>query len=142
MKRQLPPTKDLYYGPESVVTQCITTANPKEFALWALAYVGKEPSLVRIVRQKTVETADSKLVFFVILPQGIFLNGVVGYSHPSLANQVVCEWSDFLRLTRWRKGVLRRSPEEQARIAHLVHIRADGLWQLKAADDPIRHLAK
>lgn len=140
MTRLLPPTQDLYGGPELV--QLFTVMpHTQEFNLWAMIVAAGSDRLLRLIRDKTIEKENTKVVLFDILPQAVLLTGAVYYADERYRHKVICEWSDFLRLTRWRKPLAELPPVDQALIARL-DLQDNGTWQLRAVDHPVRRMVK
>lgn len=136
MKRKLPKLDGaLYLGPSQAQQHMMNTG---EYHLWATAT--DSPTVIRLVRKATHEVPNSKWVEFAVVPEALLLNRVPLYVSPSYAGMAVrCEWSDFLRLTRWRKTVQDLPPTDQAKIARLEPAPdAANTLRLVAVDDPIR----
>lgn len=153
MKRKLPKLVNAqrqYHGPHLV--DAVLNVDPTNFALWALTPTVSDPirpenaAVIRVFRTKTHEVTGSKWVEFAFAPSAVLLNGSQVYLLPEFKDaRIICEWSDFLRLTRWRKQVTDHPPEKQALIAHVEY--AMGLsmgckFALRAVDHPIRKGAK
>jgi hypothetical protein len=102
------------------------------------------PLLVCLERVATHEVPGTKWVEFRILPEAIAITGERIHAHPEMVvDQVRCEWSDFLRLTRWIKDIAHLPAGERARIASLrktynSHVN----WQLSAVDHPVRYTVR
>lgn len=138
MKRKLPKLDgELYLGPDGAEER-ITQVN--EYAVWATAL--DSSAVVRLVRVATHEVPNSKWVEFTVAPEAVLLNGKALYISPEYASlKVRCEWSDFLRLTRWRKNVQGLPSEDQAKIARLTYTNKSTQVMpvhLVAVDHPIR----
>lgn len=136
MKRKLPPIQStLYVGPDGA-QQALLNAN--EYHLWATAVDSSQ--VVRVVRRATHEVPNSKWVEFAVVPEAMMMHGAPLYVDPMYNGLLIrCEWSDFLRLTRWRKAVQGRAPHEQAQIAALQQSgESEYPVRLVAIDHPIR----
>lgn len=122
MKRKLPrPQSERYLGPTR--TDQALHKNDDSYTLWAYAMDiadEKDDCLVRITRVATHEVPGSKWVEFAFIPEAVLMTGQLLYARPHFAKyKISCDWSDFLRITRWRKQVLDKSPEDQGRIAEV-----------------------
>lgn len=140
MKRKLPKIDThRYLGPDQA-EQALFNAN--EYHLWATT--SDTTQVVRMVRQATHEVPNSKWVEFRVVPVAMMLNGKPLYPDPIYEGLMVrCEWSDFLRLTRWKKAVQHCSPQEQAMIANLRRtVESEYPFRLVAVDHPIRRGAR
>lgn len=131
MKRKLPKIDgDLYLGPNFVKS----LLNPDEYTVWATGV--DSPSVIQLVRKATHEIPNSKWVEFAVVPEAILLNRSPLYASPLYAGmRVRCDWSDFLRLTRWRKNVQHLEPTQQAWIAAVTE------WPTHDAAHPYRLIA-
>lgn len=140
MKRKLPPVTNRYLGPD--MAEKTLTQDDTGFSVWATY----EDQVVRVSRLRTHEVPGSKWVEFAVAPHAILLTGQRLYPHPQFANLTIrCEWSDFLRLTRWRKSVEGFPRAEQALIARLQYTNKSTAampLQLVAVDHPIRKTGK
>lgn len=138
MKRKLPPVMSRYLGPD--MAEKTLTQDDAGFSVWAM-YLDQ---VVRVSRLRTHEVPGSKWVEFSVAPHAILLTGQRLYSEPLFADHTVrCEWSDFLRLTRWRKAVESFPPQEQALIARVDHKPMPVFqYALVAVDHPIRKTGK
>jgi hypothetical protein len=143
VKRKLPSTTGQYRGPE--FAESVIDMNPTKYALWACVEQAEPGApIVRLARLQTFEVPGSKWVEFATAPTALLLNGSFLYpSYPEPKEvKLRCEWSDFLRITRWRKQVEGLPPHEQALIA-LVRKNSDVPvpafdYALVANDHPIR----
>lgn len=157
MKRKLPSLSDTtrYLGPDDAHKQIAALGDT--YTLWAYTMTPSDPNsintdapdgepvMVRLARVGTHEVPGSKWVEFTVLPEAVLISGGFLYASDKLAGMLVmCDWSDFLRLTRWRKQVAHLSPDLQALIARCsvsTHERGMAILRLTAVDDPIRHLS-
>lgn len=133
MKRKLPPATSKYDGPDDTV---IPLLHRGDWVLWAMFNDGP----VLVSRNKTHEVPGSKWVEFHVAPEFQLVPKGLVYADPDFATSTVrCEWSDFLRLTRWRKSIQSLAPVEQARIAKVLRVLGgEQAFRLVAVDDPIR----
>lgn len=138
MKRRLPTPTKHYEGPDSVDTYLRGTDAHRTFSIWAHIEIEGQQHRLRLERITTLERPGTKVVQFSIIPQGVLLNGRLFFAHPSLDGLAECDWSNFLRLVRWRKAVASMPPEVQCRIARLTAQNEEGVWGLVAVDDLIR----
>lgn len=140
MKRQLPTFRQYYVGPDSADKYLRGLGKPDPFLLWAHVDLEGQRYYVQLERTATVETPGTKVVRFDLLPQGLLLTRVPYYAHAMLTGDAECDWSTFLRLTRWRKDVADYPAERQALIARLEPIKEPpyDTWVLVAVDDDIR----
>lgn len=147
MKRKIPVATGWYLGPDAAAE--ITSPDSNAYVLWARAKVGDTSvGPVRIIRVATHEVPGTKWVEFEVLPELVlFSPGARLYAAPEFTDtqSLYCDWSDFLRLTRWRKQVDGHPADIQARIAcvlrgdgNLPHASSGLSWRLVAVDDPIR----
>lgn len=136
MKRKLPSRRGTYPGPDGTVIPALRDTG---WSLWATF----GDCVVLLARHKTHEITGTKMVEFRALPDFQLVPDGLVYADPILATaSVQCDWSDFLRLTRWRKPMQSLAPSEQARIARLEPMPdSQHLLRLVAVDDPIRHVA-
>ena len=96
-----------------------------------------EPLLVKLKMGQTREIGNTKVVEYSVYPAGTLLTGSPFYAHPALANlTITCQWSDFLRLTRWRKSLAHLEPQDQGLIASIQ--RNLTVYTLVAVDHDIR----
>jgi hypothetical protein len=149
MKRKIPKLKPGSMGyPGPSIEHAVLNVDPTGFSVWALAAQFSDPidpskmSLIRVFRTKTHEVTGSKWVEFQFAPSHLLLNCSPVYLIPELKEaRIICEWSDFLRLTRWRKQLIERSPSEQALIARVDPVMGLSVgcqFALRAVDHPIR----
>lgn len=125
-------------GPE--VVEYYKMLDPTGYAVWAWFTSPGTLDLVRVSRIATHEVPGSKWVEFEARPHTVLMNGTGVYAHPDFKeSHIRCEWSDFLRLTRWRKALADRAPEEQACIARVKYNEELHGWVLIAIDHPDRH---
>lgn len=143
MKRKLPrPRQERYLGPTR--TDQALYRNDATYTLWAYALDttdSKQDCLVRVTRVATHEVPGSKWVEFAFVPEAVLMTGQLLYAQPRFGKaKIKCEWSDFLRLTRWRKQVADKAPSDQGRIAelHLYDVTGDPFYSLVAIDHPVR----
>lgn len=140
MKRTLPTPRQYYVGPDSADKYLRGSASASSFLLWAHVDLEGTRYYVQLERTNTIEAPGTKTVKFDLLPQGLLLTRVPYYAHPSLVGVAECDWSNFLRLTRWRKHVSEYPIEKQALIARIEPVEepAYDTWVLVAVDDDIR----
>lgn len=143
MKRKLPTPRAEYLGPTAAR---LMMSDATEYHVWATFGGTANPfaQVVQVVRVATHEVPNSKWVEFALVPEAVTLTGSPLYAVPTIADEKIkCEWSDFLRLTRWRKNVGDLTPREQARIARIEVLPvAEYPVRLVAVDDPIRKQGK
>jgi hypothetical protein len=141
LKRKLPIPLGSYQGPDAA--ERLIAPDPGGFSIWAHSPL--TPAIVRLTRVATHDIPGSKWVEFALCPSALLIGGVTAYTIPDLRTaSITCEWSDFLRLTRWRKRLLERPAEEQALIAQLKlegspDIPESERLVLRAIDHPIRN---
>lgn len=144
MTRKIPPASRHY--PSSTTASVLTLRETKEFTLYAyfdVPQVSSEELLIRLIRLSTRDDPENKtkFVLFHVAPEAVLLAGRPLYARSEFSEmQIKCEWSDFLRLTRWRKSVTDLEPKEQALIAQVVKTENPEFpYVLQAIDHPIRN---
>jgi hypothetical protein len=120
--------------------------------IWAYARVSYpdtivqdvDPVLTHLIRMKTYEIPGSKWVEYRFSPAVRTIFGHEIYADPEFEfSSVRCEWSDFLRLTRWGKKIQHQPASSQALIASVRRTHNEHVdWQLVAVEHPIRHAVR